>query len=277
MDKTLNLKVWVNGKIIDQDKAVVSALSPGFQYGAGLFETIRVDNGKIFYLKEHVARLNRAWEKLFFQSPPYIDWGSVIDALIKENNLQDKTAAVKLLISKNSHNDDKKIFHAAFVRQYTHRLEMLNQKGLNLITYPEARQMPLADYKTLNYLYYDRAGQFAKSCGGDEAVILNADSTISETNTASIFALKDKTIIVPESLYVLNGVTINSILTILSDKGYGICQKPIHKDQFYLYSNIFVANALMGAVKILSIDGKAIVQKPGICSMLNEQLFKIDK
>jgi para-aminobenzoate synthetase component I len=277
MDKTLNLKVWVNGKIIDQDKAVVSALSPGFQYGAGLFETMRVDNGKIFYLKEHVERLNSAWEKLFFQSPPYIDWGSVIDALIKENNLQDQTAVVKLLVSKESQNSDEKIFLAAFVRQYTHRLEMLNQKGLNLITYPEARQTPLADYKTLNYLYYDRAGQFAKSCGGDEAVILNADFTISETNTASIFALKDKTIIVPESLYVLNGVTINSILTILSDKGYGISQKPIHKDQFYLHSNIIVANALMGAVKVLTIDGKKIEQKHEICSMLNKQLFKIDK
>ncbi len=277
MDKTLNLKVWVNGKIIDQDKAVVSALSPGFQYGAGLFETIRVDRGKIFYLKEHVTRLNKAWEKLFFQIPAFIDWGNVIDALIKENNLQDKTAAVKLLISKNSQNDDKKLFHAAFARQYTHRLETLNQKGLNLITYPEARQTPLADYKTLNYLYYDRAGQFAKERGGDEAVILNSDFTISETNTASIFALKDKTIIVPESLYVLNGVTINSILTILSDKGYGICKKPIHKDPFYLYSNIIVSNALMGAVKVLSIDGKTIEQKPGICTMINEQLFKIDK
>ncbi|MDM8536464.1 aminotransferase class IV [Desulfobacterales bacterium HSG17] len=277
MDKTLNLKVWVNGKIIDQDKAVVSALSPGFQYGAGLFETIRVDHGKIFYLKEHVARLNRAWKNLFFQIPDFTDWGNVIDALIKANNLQDRLLAVKLIMSKESQNNSDKVFFAAFARQYTHRLEMLNQKGLNLITYPEARQMPLADYKTLNYLYYDRAGQFAKERGGDEAVILNSDFTISETNTASIFAIKDKTIIVPESLYVLNGVTINSILTILSDKGYGVCHKPIHKDKFYLYSNIIVSNALMGAVKVLSIDGEKIEQKPGICSMINEQLFKIDK
>ncbi len=277
MDKTLNLKVWVNGKIIDQDKAVVSALSPGFQYGAGLFETIRVDNGKIFYLKEHVARLNRAWEKLFFQIPAFTDWGNVIDALIKENNLQDKTAAVKLLISKNSQNNDETVFLAAFARQYTHRLAMLNQKGLNLVTYPEPRQMPLADYKTLNYLYYDRAGQFAKNGGGDEAVILNPDFTISETNTANIFALKDKTVIVPESLYVLNGVTIKSILTILSNKGYVICKKPISREQFYLYPNIIVANALMGAVKVLTIDGKTIEQKPGICTIINEQLFKIDK
>ncbi len=277
MDKASNLKVWVNGKIIDQDKAVVSVLSPGFQYGSGLFETLIVKKGTIFYLKEHLARLYRAWKKLFFQTPTDIDWENVINALIKENNLQDKNAAVKLLISKNIQDSENSnnLFYAAFARQYVHRLEILGQDGLNLITYPFPRQSPLADYKTLNYLYYDRAGQFAKDNGSDEAIILNPDFTISETNTASIIAIQDNTIMVPQSINVLNGVTIKSVLTILSNKGYGICKKTITKEQFYLYPNIIVTNALMGAVKVLSIDKKKIEHKKGICSMINGQLFNL--
>ena len=271
--KRLKLKAWINGKIIDQDQAVVSVLSPGFQYGAGLFETIRVERGKIFRAKGHLSRLNRAWEKLFFQTPPDIEWEHVIHSLIEANNLQDRLLAVKLLISKSNPDNDKDIFTAAFVREYTHRLEISGQDGLHLVTYPYPRQSPLADYKTLNYLYYDRAGQFAKDHKGDEAIILNPDFTISETNTASIFAIQDKTVMVPESAHVLDGVTLKSVLTILSHKGYGICKKSIPKEHFYQYSNIIVTNALMGAVKVLSIDKNRIEHEKGVCSMINEQLF----
>jgi len=272
-DNTPKLKAWINGKIIGQEKAVVSATGPGFQYGAGLFETIRVDKGNICYLKDHISRLNRAWEKLFFQTLPDITWKSVIDSLIKENRFQDRLIAVKLLISKTDPDNDSNLFMAAFARPYTHRLEMLEQKGLHLITYPHPRQSPLADYKTLNYLYYERAGQFAKENQGDEAIILNPDFTISETNTASIFAIKDRSVMVPESIHVLDGVTIKSVLTILSHKGYAICKKPVSKEQFYLYPNIMVTNALMGAVKVLSIDKNRIEHEKGVCSMINEQLF----
>ncbi len=273
MHKKSKIKAWVNGTIINQDQAVVSAASPGFQYGAGLFETIRVDKGKISYLKDHVSRLNRAWEELFGQTPPEINWENVINSLIEENEFHNKLIAVKLIISKSDPENDTSPFTAAFVRPYTHRLEMLGQHGLNLITYPSPRQSPLADYKTLNYLYYDMAGRFAKDNEGDEAIILNSDLTISETNTASIFAIKDRSVIVPESGHVLDGVTIKSVLTILSGKGYDICKQPIPKEQFYLNSDIIVTNALMGAVKVLSIDKKKVQHKKGICCMINELLF----
>ncbi|MBW2654479.1 MAG: aminotransferase class IV, partial [Deltaproteobacteria bacterium] len=96
----------------------------------------------------------------------------------------------------------------------------------------------------------------------------------SETNTASIIAIKDNTVWVPESDHVLDGVTLKSVLTILSDRGYDIQKKRIPKEVFYSYPNIILTNALMGAVKVLTIDGEKIEQEKGICSMINEQLFQ---
>ena len=272
--RAIKSKAWVDGKIIDQARARVSAASPGFQYGAGLFETIRVEKGTIYRLADHVSRLNQAWENLFFSPPPDITWEDVIKLLIRENNFQDKTLAVKLLVSKQDQKEGRRVFLAAFARQYTHRLEMLNKNGLDLVTYPYPRQSPLADYKTLNYFYYDRAGQFAKAHHADEAIILNPDLTISETNTASIFAIKNKTVMVPESDHVLGGVTLKSVLTILSGKGHNICKKRMPKEIFYSYPNIMLTNALMGAVKVLTIDKKRIDHQKEICSMINEYLFR---
>ena len=271
---TPKLKAWVNGKIIHQDQAMVPAASLGFQYGAGLFETIRVEKGRIFRLKDHVFRLNRAWTHLFSDTPPDMTWEDVIRHLVRENKFQDKLLAVKIIVAKNDQDNGRKIFLAAFAREYVHRLEMLNKEGLDLVTYPYARQTPLADYKTLNYFYYDQAGRFAKAHDADEAIILNPDHTVSETNTASIIAIKDNTVWVPESDHVLDGVTLKSVLTILSDRGYDIQKKRIPKEVFYSYPNIILTNALMGAVKVLTIDGEKIEQEKGICSMINEQLFQ---
>ena len=267
-------KAWVNGKLIDQDQAMVSATSSGFQYGAGLFETLCVEKGRIFRLKDHVSRLNRAWKTLFSEALPDITWENVIFSLIRANKFLDKSLAIKLLVSRDELDNGNKVFLAAFAREYTHRLKKLGKKGLDLITYPHPRQTPLADYKTLNYLYYEQARRFAREKEADEALILNPDHTISETNTASIFALGDNIVMVPESDHVLASVTLKSVLAILADKGYVICQKPVSLEDFYSYPNIMVANALMGAVKVFSIDKKKIKQKSGICSMINKQLFK---
>lgn len=274
-DRIKAIKAWVNGKIIDQDQAKIPAVSPGFQYGEGLFETIRVDKGRIFRLGDHVARLNRAWKALFSGRPMDITWEDVILSLIKENGFKDKCLAVKILMANEGPANAGKVFLSVFVRQYTHRLEMVGKQGLDLITYPLSRQTPLADYKTLNYFYYNNAGRFAKENDADEAIILNPDNTVSETNTASIFAIKDNTVIVPESSHVLDGVTLKSVLASLGENGYDIQRKSMSRNEFYSYPNIIVTNALMGAVKVLTIDGKSIEHQKGICSLINEQLFRL--
>ncbi len=269
------VKAWMNGKLMDQEKASISALSLGFQYGAGLFETLRVDKGTIFRLHDHISRLNRSWEILFSESAPDITWEDVIRLLVKENDFKEKQIAVKLIMARDEQENGRKVFLAAFAREYRHRLEILGKKGLDLVTYPFPRQSPLADHKTLNYFYYYQAGLYARVHQADEALILNPDLSVSETNTAAIFAVENKTVILPESDHSLGSVTLKSVLTILSDKGYGIKRKKIGREALYSYPNLILTNALMGAVKVLSVDKKKIEQEKGICSMINEHLFRI--
>lgn len=267
-------KAWVNGKQVDADKASISPLSLGFQYGAGLFETLRADKGTVFRIKDHLSRLNRSWETLFSEPAPDITWEDVIRLLIRENHLMDKQAAIKLILAKDGPENQGKPFLAAFVREYRHRLEVLGKTGLDLVTYPFPRQSPLADHKTLNYLYYYQAGHYAGLNQADEALILNPDGTVSETHTAAVFAVEKNTVTVPESPHVLPSVTLNSVLTLLSDKGYDIQRKKMDRDDLYSSPHILLVNALMGVAKVLSLDGKRIEQEKGICSMINGYLFR---
>ncbi len=264
-------KAWVDGKMVDQDQAMVSAQSLGFQYGAGFFETIRVEKGIPLRLGDHISRMNRGWASLFDGLPPDITWAHVIDLVIGENGFKDRTCAVKLMVSRDEQVNGKQAFLAAFARPYTHRLETLGKTGLDLVTFPFPRSTPLADHKTLNYFYYDRAGEYARKHNGDEALILNSDLTVSETNTCNIFAVNGKELILPASDHVLPGITLDAVVKGLG-QDYKITVKKLTPQQLTAHSNIFVTNSLMGAVRVLHIDGKNIDHDPGFCEKINHIL-----
>ncbi len=266
-------RAWVDGKVVDQDRAVVPAMGHGVQYGSGLFETIRVEQGNPVRLEAHLRRMNRAWADLFGPPAPEMSWDWIIDSLIRENGLQDQVAAVKLMVCPDNTRTGKRFTVAAFARPYVHRLDALGKQGLDLVTYPHPRQTPLAGHKTLNYLYYERAGAHAKKEGGDEALILNPDETVSETHTANLMFRKDKIIIVPLSAHVLPGTAQAAALDGLAARGYEIVQRPVPLHELAHQADILVTNALMGAVPVLRVDGGPIAQDPGFCDHVNAILF----
>jgi para-aminobenzoate synthetase component 1 len=267
--KETRVKAWVNGKVVPQDQAAVPAQIPGFQYGAGVFETIRVDRGRPVRLAAHVHRMNRSWQSLFNRLAPDITWEAVIRRLIRENRLEDRDAAAKIILAQPG-------FSAVFVRPYRHRLSVLGKTGLDLVTFPCPRHTFLAGHKTLNFLYYDRAGQYARENGGDEAVILNVDQTVSETNTCNIMILDGHRILIPASDHVLPGVTQAAAIRALERWGYVTEQKPISVRYLMSRANIFLTNALMGAVPVNHVDGIRIIQESGmwetVCRALAEDL-----
>ncbi len=271
------LSAWVNGNVIPQDRASIKALSPGGQYGAGLFETIRVQKGVICFFKEHMERFHTGWEALFNTDPPDISWETVIARLVSVNGLGEKTAAVKIMAALGqgdmTRTSGRSDFLAVFARPYVHRLEVLRQPGLRLITYPFFRHTPLADHKTLNYLFYDLAGQYAKAHQGDEALILNPDETLSETNTGALLALSGNTLYLPCSPHVLPGVTVRIATVYLEKQGYQVKREKISREGIRAMDHVCVANALMGIVPVLSIDDHVFAPDIALCRQLNVKLL----
>ncbi|MBW2010457.1 MAG: aminodeoxychorismate synthase component I [Deltaproteobacteria bacterium] len=270
-EKTVNKNfVWLNGTIKPMDQAAIPITDQGFQYGYGFFETIRVDKGKPKYLKEHIRRFYKTWNHLFSQEIPDLTWDKIINQVIIQNKLTKETAAVKILATKGDRISPP-FNHTLLVtaRPYTHRLEEKNEQGLHLLTYPNPRLSPLADYKTLNYLYYFLAGKWAKFQGADEALIMNPDNTVSETNTANILLIKDKTVIRPVSTHVLPGIMEGAVCELLIQWGYRIENNPLLPEELYSADQVFITNSLIGAVPILSID-KTMPAKPSdLCQKIN--------
>lgn len=266
--------VWVNGSLEPLEQAAIPVTDLGFQYGYGFFETIRVDKGSPKHLKAHIDRFYQAWQHLFSEKPPDLTWDEIIHQVVAQNSLTDQTAAVKIMASRGDR-EAPPFNHTLVVmaRPYTHRLEIKKAAGLNLAVYPHPRQTPLADYKTFNYLYYYLAGKWAQNHNADEALILNPDNTVSETNTANILLVKDKTVIRPESLHVLPGIMDPIVCRLLAVWDYKIEKKAVLPDKLFNVDEVLLTNSLIGAVPVLSIDGKSLPKPSDLWQKINKEVL----
>ncbi|MBC2709454.1 MAG: aminodeoxychorismate synthase component I [Desulfosarcina sp.] len=266
--------VWQNGRLTPQDRAVVPVADLGLQYGFGFFETIRVEKGIACRLQVHLDRFNRTWAALFAVPPPDLTWEDIIAQVVEKNGFGGTTAAVKILATRGDGSAFR--FNGTLLvtaRPYTHRLAALGARGLKLATYPHPRTTPLADHKTLNYLYYHQAGSWAREQGTDEAVILNPDGTISETNTASILVVAGQTVIRPRSPHVLPGVMQDAICRRFNALGFSIKDQSIRPDAVLDADMVLLTNALMGAVPAVSLDNRPLKFDPSLTASLNRGLF----
>lgn len=265
---------WVNGTIRPLEQASLKITDLGFQYGYGFFETIRINQGAPMYLDDHIARFNRTWNSLFDRNPPDLSWRAIIDQVIDENGFRQKIAAVKIIATSGSRTEppyDHEI--VVMARPHTPRFAMKDMPGLKLATYPHPRYSPLADYKTLNYLFYHLAGKWAAELGADEALILNPDRSISETNTANILLIKGKKIIKPLSPHVLTGIMQEKVCGLLLSWGYNLSEERIQPERLFDADNVMITNSLIGALPVAALDGKEMRCAPDLCKKIDDILL----
>jgi para-aminobenzoate synthetase component 1 len=272
------IRIWINGKIVPAEQAMVSVTDPSFQYGYGLFETIRAENGKPLFLAEHLDRFNDSWLHLFGTPPPDVTWEDIIAAILRENELLEKVASVKIMAGLGG--DGYRPSSPTLVvtcRPYTHRLaekDRTGLPGLRLLTYPYPRHSPLAAHKTLNHLYYILAGQWATARGADEALILNHDRTISETNSAGLMLISGREVVRPESPYALRSIMTEKVCQYLQERTYIIKNTPLTGESLFDADLILLANSLMGAVPVISLDDKATGKTSPLWVEMNDHLFQ---
>jgi len=266
--------IWINGAVFSADRAKVSVKDEGFQYGFGFFETIRVDKGTPRFLDKHIERFYRAWRALFPDEPPDLTWDDIIAQVIEANAFEQCVASVKILATRGAGDfpaQNRTLL--AMAKPYTHRLKQKNGIGLKLLTYPESRQSPLADHKSLNYLYYLNAGRWASKNGADEALVLNPDGSVSETNTANILLIHRKSLIIPKSLHVLPGIFQSAVTDLLTGWGYHCKHQKIFPKDLFDAEGVIITNSLMGAVPIIELDGKKLDPAKVMCEKINNAIL----
>ncbi|HEU4583821.1 MAG TPA: aminodeoxychorismate synthase component I [Polyangiaceae bacterium] len=266
--------VWHNGAFKPAEAASLPLDSEGLAYGFGCFETLRVQAGRPILLPAHVQRFALAWRELFQSEPPDVTWGEVIAQLIQRNGLASTSAVVKLLAAAGRPGAARPapvLFASA--KPYAGRPALAERGGLRLALYPEPRQTPLARHKTLNYLYYKRAGEWAQRRGADEALILDVDGCVSETNTANLCCVVGASAYFPASEQALPGTMAAEVRRLLTHWGFSVAERRLTAEDLFAADHVFLTNSLIGAVPALSLDDAKLGHDSALCARINGVVF----
>jgi para-aminobenzoate synthetase component 1 len=270
--------VYLNDSIVPEEEAKVSVFDRGFQYGDGFFETIRAEDGNVFFLSAHLTRLRSSCLSFNIELPER-DWHSIIIELLEQNGLRKSLAAVKIMVTRGETQSVLDLERPEnptviiFTRPYFPPEEKKYREGSTLVTFPHRRHTFLAAHKCVNYLLYLAARDWARKQEADEAIVLNSDGSVSECATANIFYRKGKAVHVPESPHYLVGITEQRVHRILTKMGFTVL--PVHTavEDLQAASEVFITNSLMGVMPVSRVDGISIGSPQELPGRVQTELF----
>jgi branched-chain amino acid aminotransferase len=242
-------KFSLNGKIFPIKKADISILNIEYQYGFGVYETMRVNNNTPFFLAQHIDRLLRSARIIrlghAFSEKQLTEY---VKELIKK--LKKNTYNLKLLLIGGNTKEDSLIYLIPSNPLFPEK--KLFKNGASLITADLERVFPEA--KTLNmlpsYLVYKKAQK--NNCY--DALCLDGNGFIREGTRANFFAIKKNVIYKAPKGTILDGVTQRIVLSIAAKNGYEIEERNIKKENLKDFDGFFLTSTSAKIMPISKID-----------------------
>jgi len=257
--------VWLNDDLVPLSQAKVSVNDRGFQFGDGLFETLRADAGRVFFLTEHLDRLQASAEALRLTFPADIPWEERLARLLAANGLTAGPARLKILLSRGvapglGLPQDSRPTLVIWAQPYNPPTPAEYAAGWPVAVFPEPRATFLGRHKSLNYLFYLAARQYAADLGAQEALILEADGLVSEGAATSLVYLQAGEFYTPEAKSALPSVTLTVLRRGLTSRGRGLKLRPTSLSDLRAAQGLWLANSLMGLMPVAAIDGVPLPQ-----------------
>jgi len=268
------MKIYLDGKFVDQADAKVSVFDHGLLYGDGIFEGIRLYQGNIFRLDEHLERLEYSAKALLLKMP----WSrkEIAEATCescRQNNLTD--GYIRLVVTRGVGDlglspwlcptpsifiiaDKINLYPAEY---YT--------KGLEIVTVATRRNNPAAlspAVKSLNYLNNILAKIEARQAGALEAIMLNDQGYVAECTGDNIFIVHKGEILTPAaSQGALKGITRDTIFDIAKEIGVPIREANLTRYDVWCSDECFLTGTGAEVIPVVKLDGREIGDaKPGV-------------
>lgn len=265
--------IYLDGKLVPKEQAVVSVFDHGFLYGDGVFEGIRVYDGNLFRLEEHIARLYESAKTIALEIP--MTQEEMIQATANTVAANEKKDAyIRLVVSRGPGDlgiDPAKCNRATvviIVATIALFPEEFYQKGVNLIT-ASVRRIPMESLdprvKSLNYLNNILAKLEAKNAGCLEAVMLNHHGLVAECTTDNIFMVKNGVLKTPDLMQgALAGITRAAVLDLARERSIETQETVMALHDLYNADECFLTGTGAEIVPVVGIDGRKIDGgKPG--------------
>lgn len=262
-DQTL---VHVGGKLVPRAEASVSVLDSLAQGGDGVWEGLRVYNGKIFQLEEHLNRLFASAHALrFAHVPTREEVKEAIFSTLKANNMTDGVH-IRLTLSRGTKgtsgmNPQLNTFGSTLIVLAEFKPPVYGAGGIRLITSSVRRNPPQClDSKIHhnNLLNNILAKIEANEANADDAVMLDVHGFVSETNATNMFLVKEGVLLTPLAESCLPGLTRAKVLELAHANNIPAQERHLTPAELYIADEVFTTGTMGGLSWVREIDGRVI-------------------
>jgi len=268
-----DMKIWMDGELIAKQDAKISVFDHCVLYGDGIFEGIRIYDGCVFRLKQHLDRLWSSAKYIRLEIPmTYDEMRQAVVATVQANGLSN--GYIRLVVTRgvgdlglDPRNCPKpSIFIiAANISLYP---KSDYENGLEIITVPTQRfnvSAFNARVKSCNYLNNIMAKMEGQLAGVREALMLDHNGFVVECTGDNVFVVKDGVLYTPPVyLGALKGITRDAIMEIAAREGMVVKEEPFTRFEVYDADELFLTGTAAEAIPVVKVDGRPIGDgKPG--------------
>jgi branched-chain amino acid aminotransferase len=255
--------IYVNGKMVPKSQAMVSVYDHGLLYGDGVFEGIRIYNGKIFKCGQHMERLWRCAEMIRLRIPVSRDeMVQIMRDCIKANGIVD--GYIRLVVTRGygTLGLDPRKCPVAGVICIADQIALYSpeqyEKGMRIIVAKRPRTpIECLDprVKSLNYLNNILGKVEAIDQGCDEAIMLNLDGFVGECTGDNIFIIRDgKVYTPPTESGILEGITRRFVMDLCADMGIPCLLKNMRPEEVKSAEEVFLTGSAAEIIAVTQID-----------------------
>lgn len=267
------MKIYLDGKYVDESDAKISVFDHGLLYGDGIFEGIRLYEGNVFRLEEHLERLEYSAKAIMLDLPATrAEISEIICETCRQNNLRD--GYIRLVVTRGRGDlglapwlcpKPSMFVIASKIALYP---QEHYDNGLAIVTVPTRRVNPAAlppTVKSLNYLNNILAKIEAKQFGALEAIMLNDQGHVAECTADNIFIVHKGEIMTPgTSQGALKGITRGTIFDIATEINVPIREVDMTRYDVWCADECFLTGSGAEVVPVTKLDGRVIGSgKPG--------------
>jgi branched-chain amino acid aminotransferase len=282
--RNADLKIYVNGDIVHRDQAKVSVYDSGFLLGDGVWEGVRLYNGKWAFLGLHLDRLLEAAKAIDLDiRMDRAGLKAALDATAAANGMTENVHA-RLMITrgvKAKPFQDPRLSQSGptmvVIMEHSSASDETFRRGIRLHTVPFHRGLPLTQDPKLNShskLNCILAGIHAQKAGADEALMLDPQGFVNTTNSCNFFIVRDGEVWTSTADYCMPGITRANVIRLCRDNGIPVYEKNFSLVETYGAEETFITGTFGAQTPGVEIDGRRISDGPGPVTKKIRELYK---
>lgn len=255
----------LDGFLSEKGDKLFDTSNRSMRYGDGIFETIKLVNGKLLFWEDHYERLSRGMQHLKLDTIGKEEdfWKKEVEKIVVKNYFTN--ARIRIIVYRNSPGTytpmGNRVGFLIEGTRFDKPVYNYSKQGtrLGLFSGDHKGMSPLNNFKTTSALLFVLAGVHKKEAGLDDVVVLNAAGRVCETVSSNIFALVNDVIITPKlSEGCLDGVMRKQIIKAIKQKQINFEEGELTVEQLRTATEIFTTNSMTGVQGIGEFEGKSM-------------------